>query len=315
MEYPWKTERRFNSFTGYLQKKFGGRVQKLSLDAGFTCPNRDGTLGIGGCIFCDNKAFSPSYVSKGMSITEQLKAGAAFHAVRYKTDKFFAYFQTFSNTYAPLEKLKEVYEEALAFDNIVGLIINTRPDCIDEEKLDYLAELSQRTYVMVEYGIESCFDKTLKLVNRGHTYETAQTAVELTHAKGLPVGAHFIFGLPSERSEDMLNMVHIINKLPLDNVKFHQMQVVSGTKLELLYRLYPKQLSPFPTFDSYVSFIIPFIEQLRPDIKIQRIAGEINQNMIVFPKWGDMRYEQMLTAIEKELEKKKTWQGRLYKGT
>ncbi|MDL2254747.1 TIGR01212 family radical SAM protein [Bacteroidales bacterium OttesenSCG-928-J16] len=315
MEYPWKSERRFNTYTAFLQEKFGARVQKLSINAGFTCPNRDGTVGTGGCIFCDNEAFSPSYTTKDKSVSQQITEGMEFHSKRYKTDKFFAYFQTYSNTYAPLEKLKTVYEEALAFENVVGLIINTRPDCVDDEKLDYLAELSKERYVMIEYGLESCHDKTLKVINRGHNFETAVEALEKTRERGIPVGAHIVFGLPGETYEDMYKMIDILNKLPIDNVKFHQLQVIKGTKLELLFQIYPKQISNFPTYESYLAFFIPALERLNPNIKIQRVAGEVKKNTIVYPHWGNLRYDQMLNLFEKELERQNTWQGRLYMGS
>lgn len=314
MEYPWKSERRFNSYTAFLHEKFGARVQKLSINAGFTCPNRDGTVGTGGCIFCDNEAFSPSYTTKDKSVSQQITEGMEFHSKRYKTDKFFAYFQTYSNTYAPIERLKVLYEEALSHKNIVGLVINTRPDCIDEEKLDYLAELSKERYVMIEYGLESCHDKTLKVINRGHNFGTAVETLEKTREKGIPVGAHIVFGLPGETYEDMYKMIDILNRLPIDNVKFHQLQVIKGTKLELLFQIYPKQISGFPTYESYLSFFIPALERLNPNIRIQRVAGEVRKDTIVYPHWGNLRYDQMLNLFEKELERQNTWQGRLYSG-
>ncbi|MDR0365166.1 MAG: TIGR01212 family radical SAM protein [Bacteroidales bacterium] len=312
MKYPWKTDRRFNSYTAFIQEKFGTRVQKLSLNAGFTCPNRDGTVGVGGCIFCNNDAFSPSYVGGNKAISRQIIEGIEFHAKRYKTDKFFAHFQTYSNTYAPIEKLKAAYEEALSFDNVLGLVISTRPDCVDDEKLDYLVELAKKHYIMIEYGVESCFDKTLKIINRGHNFESAKRAIEITHEKGIPVGVHIIFGLPGETYEDMYNMVDILNKLPIDNIKFHQLQIVKETKLELLFQIYPKQLAAFPTYDSYVSFLILALEHLNPNIKIQRVAGEVRANTIVYPHWGNLRYDQMLNILEKEMARRDTWQGKLY---
>ena len=224
--YAWGDNRRFNSYSGYFRRMFGCRVQKLSVDAGFTCPNRDGTISGGGCTFCNNGAFTPSYCVPAKGVRRQIEEGIEFHRRRYRTaSKYLVYFQSFSNTYAPLERLKEVYGEALAHPDVAGIVVGTRPDCVDAEKLDYFAELARGRYVAVEYGIESTRDETLRAVNRGHDFACVRRAVEMTAARGLHVGAHFILGLPGETDAMLLEQVAAINSLPLTTLKFHQLQV------------------------------------------------------------------------------------------
>ena len=224
--YAWGDNRRFNSYSGYFRRMFGCRVQKLSVDAGFTCPNRDGTISGGGCTFCNNGAFTPSYCVPAKGVRRQIEEGIEFHRRRYRTaSKYLVYFQSFSNTYAPLERLKEVYGEALAHPDVAGIVVGTRPDCVDAEKLDYFAELARGRYVAVEYGIESTRDETLRAVNRGHDFACARRAVEMTAARGLHVGAHFILGLPGETDAMLLEQVAAINSLPLTTLKFHQLQL------------------------------------------------------------------------------------------
>ena len=242
---------RYNSYIGYFRKTYGERLQKVVVDAGFTCPNRDGLAGTDGCTYCDNAAFHPGYSTAGVPIHEQIDEGIKFHRVRYrKAEKFLAYFQPYSNTYAPLERLREVYEEALSHPLVAGIVIGTRPDCVDEAKLDYLASLAREHVVVIEYGIESVYDRTLQRINRGHSFEEAVRAVEMTAARGLTQGAHFIFGLPGESVEDMLGYAPIINKLPLHSVKFHQLQIVRGTAMEREFASHP---SDFVTFSQTCS--------------------------------------------------------------
>lgn len=302
--------RLFNAYTDYLKREFGCRVQKLSINAGFSCPNRDGTIGTGGCIYCDNKIFSPSYTDPTKSIPQQLMEGMDFHKIRYKTDKFFAYFQSFSNTYASLELLKRQFEEALSVDKIVGLVIGTRPDCVDEEKLDYLAKLAEQTYIMIEYGMESCYDKTLKIINRGHDFATTQKAVFLTTQRKIHCGVHLIFGLPYETETEMMNMVNVINEMPLDTVKFHQLQIIRGTEAEKIYLSNPAVFSLFDTIDTYIDFIIRFIEKLNPGIMIDRFASEVKPELVIAPCWKNLRYDQLLMIIETELARRKSHQGK-----
>lgn len=305
--------RLFNAYTDYLKREFGCRVQKLSINAGFSCPNRDGKKGTGGCIYCDNQIFSPSYTDPQKSITQQLYEGMDFHKIRYKTEKYFAYFQSYSNTYAPIKLLKQRFEEALSVEKVVGIIIGTRPDCIDEEKLDYLASLTDRYYTMVEYGIESCYDKTLQFINRGHDFATAQKAVQMTKERNIHCGAHFIFGLPNETPNEMMNMVDIINKMPLDTIKFHHLQIIKGTIAEKMYNEKPQIFPKFNTIDSYVDFIIQVTEKLNPKIMIDRFASEVKPELVIAPCWENLRYDQLLNIIEKELFKRKSYQGKLFK--
>ena len=220
-------EKRYNAFTGYFREKYGCRLQKIVIDAGFTCPNRDGKVGVGGCTYCNNAAFHPNYSTPDKSIFQQLEEGIEFHRGRYRnTTDYLAYFQSYSNTYAPLDNLKMLYEEALGHPQVRGIVIGTRPDCVDGALLDYLASLAREKAVIVEYGIESCYDRTLSRINRGHNFDVARRAVEETAARGLFQGAHFIFGLPGESVEDMMGMAAIINSLPLNTLKFHQLQII-----------------------------------------------------------------------------------------
>ena len=304
--------RRYNSFVGHLRQKYGCRLQKLVVDAGFSCPNRDGTLSTGGCTYCDNAAFHPNYSTPDKSITRQLDEGIEFHRGRYRSvTKYLAYFQAYSNTYGPLEKMRRVYEEALAHEDIAGLVIGTRPDCINAAKLDYLKELSQDKVVIIEYGIESCHDATLRRINRGHTFDQARKAVELTAEKGIMQGAHFIFGLPGETRQMMLDMAPAINALPLDSVKFHQLQIIKGTAMECEFR---ERRDDFVTFtlEEYIDFFVDFLERLRPDLSIERFAGEVPPRFVNETPWGLVRNPQLIEMLEKRLEERDTWQGRLF---
>ena len=304
--------RRYNSFVGHLRQKYGCRLQKLVVDAGFSCPNRDGTLSTGGCTYCDNAAFHPNYSTPDKSITRQLDEGIEFHRGRYRSvTKYLAYFQAYSNTYGPLEKMRRVYEEALAHEDISGLVIGTRPDCINAAKLDYLKELSQDKVVIIEYGIESCHDATLRRINRGHTFDQARKAVELTAEKGIMQGAHFIFGLPGETRQMMLDMAPAINALPLDSVKFHQLQIIKGTAMEREFR---ERRDDFVTFtlEEYIDFFVDFLERLRPDLSIERFAGEVPPRFVNETPWGLVRNPQLIEMLEKRLEERDTWQGRLF---
>ena len=312
MGYPWGHERRFNAYSNYFRNLYGARVQKVSIDAGFTCPNRDGTKGSGGCTYCLNDAFNPSYCVPSKSVTKQIEEGVEFHKWRYtEAVSYLAYFQAFSNTYAPLDKLKELYEEALSFPGVIGLIIGTRPDCLDEEKLAYIKELSQRCYVAVEYGIESCYNKTLKRINRGHSFEDAIRAVERTSELGINAGAHFIFGLPGESREEMMNQVDIISKLPVKTVKFHQLQIIKGTVMEKEFMEKPGDFELF-SWEEYLDFFISFLERLNPDLVVERFTGEAPPRFLTGEGWGKKRTDQIVSLIEKRLEELDTYQGKKY---
>ncbi|MCK4361577.1 MAG: TIGR01212 family radical SAM protein [Bacteroidales bacterium] len=310
MKYPWGHSRRFNAYSNYILKEFGERVQKLSIDAGFTCPNRDGTVGTGGCTYCNNNAFNPSYCTPSKSISQQIIEGIEFHQKRYRrANKYLAYFQPFSNTYAPLDKLRNIYHEALKYPEVIGLVIGTRPDCIDDKKLEFFSELSKKYYVIIEYGIESCYDKTLERVNRGHSFEQSVKAITKTAQKGIKTGAHIIFGLPGETKQEMLDEADILSELPLNNIKFHQLQIIKDTEMAKEYREKPENFSLF-SLDEYIDFIITFLERLTPDIVIERFAGEVPPRFLSGPNWGLIRNDQILNLIEKKLYEKNTWQGR-----
>ena len=302
---------RYNSYIGYFKKTYGERLQKVVVDAGFTCPNRDGLVGTGGCTYCDNAAFHPGYSTAGIPIHEQIDEGIKFHRVRYrKAEKFLAYFQPYSNTYAPLERLREVYEEALSHPLVAGIVIGTRPDCVDEDKLDYLASLARNHVVVIEYGIESVYNRTLQRINRGHSFEDAVRAVEMTAARGLTQGAHFIFGLPGETVGDMLAYAPIINKMPLHSVKFHQLQIVRGTALEREFASHPSDFVTF-SLDEYLDFIADLLERLRPDLYIERFAGEVPPRFVNSTPWGLLRNTELIRLLEQRLEQRETYQGRL----
>lgn len=287
-------------------------MQKVSIDAGFTCPNRDGIKGKGGCTYCNNDAFNPSYCQPEKSVTQQIEEGIRFHKWRYSEARsYLAYFQAYSNTYASLETLMKLYGEALDYPGVIGLIIGTRPDCIDDEKLSYLKGLSEKYYIAVEYGIESCYNKTLERINRGHTFEEAVEAVEKTASYGINTGAHFILGLPGETRDEMFNQVKLISQLPLKTVKFHQLQIIRGTRMEKDFRDNPRDFELF-TWEEYLNFFISFLEQLNPFIVVERFTGEAPPRFLTGTGWGKKRADQIVNLIEKRLEELDTWQGRLY---
>ena len=310
--YPWMHERRFNAYANYFRSMYGARVQKVSIDAGFTCPNRDGSKGFGGCTYCNNDAFNPSYCQSVKPVSQQIREGIEFHKWRYnEAVSYLAYFQAYSNTYAPLSKLMSLFEEALSYPGVVGLIIGTRPDCIDDEKLEYLKELSGRCYVAIEYGIESCYNKTLDRINRGHTFEDAVLALEKTATFGINAGAHFIFGLPGESRKEMLDQVQTISSLPIKTVKFHQLQIIKGTRMEEEFLNNPGDFDLF-SWEEYLEFFITFLERLNPAIVVERFTGEAPPRYLTGTGWGKKRTDQIVNLIEKRMEELNTWQGRLY---
>ena len=317
-KYGFPEGKRYNSFVGYFRRKYGERLQKIVLDAGFTCPNRDGKVGRGGCTYCDNAAFHPAYSTSGKSLHQQMDEGIEFHKVRYRTtEHYLAYFQAFSNTYAPLERLKALYEEALGHPQVVGIVIGTRPDCVDEEKLDYLADLAggkimePAPIVIVEYGVESCYDKTLARINRGHDFETACRAIRMTAERGIDVGAHFILGLPGETRQMMLDSCSMINDLPIRSVKFHQLQIVKGTRMEQEYAECPQDFERF-TLDEYLDFFADMLERLRPDLYIERFVGEVPPRFVNETPWGLVRNVELLRLLDRKLQERDTWQGRFW---
>lgn len=278
----------YKDYSHWIREQFPFRVQKISVDAGFSCPNRDGRLSSGGCTFCDNKTFNPSYCDRAKSITQQLEEGKAFFAKKYPEMKYLAYFQAYSNTYAPLEELKRKYEEALAVDDVVGLVIGTRPDCVSDEALDYLQQLNQRTFLIVEYGIESANDNTLRRINRGHTFDCSRQAIIKAHQRGLLTCGHIILGLPGEDEEEMLHQASTISQLPLDILKLHQLQIIKGTPLAKEYEAHP-----FHVFsaEEYVNLVIRYVSQLRNDLVLERFVSQSPPDMVIAPKWGLKNHE------------------------
>jgi len=313
MNHSFDSKRRFNSYSDYFKKQFGQRVQKITVDAGFTCPNRDGKLARGGCTYCNNSAFNPSYCNPQKSIAQQVQEGIEFHKVRYRrANQFLVYFQAYSNTYAPLAHLKDLYRQALEQKNVIGLVIGTRPDCVDDAILDYLQALSKKYYIIVEYGIESIHDAILDRVNRQHSFAQSKTAIEATAARGIHTGAHMIFGLPGESRQMMMESVNTISQLPLGTIKFHQLQIITGTAMASDFQKNPQDYQLF-SLKEYIDFVIRYTERLNPDFIIERFAGEVPPRYLAGPGWGKIRNDQINVKIEKEMEKRDTWQGKFYK--
>lgn len=311
MDYPWGHDKRYNDFSTYFRKKFDGRVQKVSVDAGFSCPNRDGTKGTGGCSYCNNKTFKPGYCNLEKTVTEQVKEGIDFFARKYNSMQFLAYFQAYSNTYAPLKNLKALYEEALQHPKIIGLVIATRPDCLNEEILDYLGELSLKYYVMLEFGVESHRNETLRRINRGHSYEESAWALKETARRGIHTCAHLILGLPGEGYSDFIDQAKSISQLPVENLKLHQLQIHRGTQL---YKDYRQNSDGFHIFsvEEYTDLVIDYLEVLNPAIIVERFVSEAPAEMVIAPKWGLKNFE-FVAKVEKRLTERDTWQGRLFR--
>lgn len=294
----------------YLAARFPYKVQKISLHAGFSCPNRDGTKGRGGCTYCNNQTFSPDYCHTGRSITEQLDEGIAFFARKYPDMKYLAYFQAYTNTYGATPYLAACYEEALAHEGVVGLIIGTRPDCMPPDLLAYLSDLARDRYLMVEYGIESTCDETLARVNRGHDYASAVDAVRRTAEAGIPVGAHMILGLPGESRETILSHAGRLSALPLTMVKLHQLQLIRGTRLAQEYEQGLADIYPYIVTE-YVDLAIDFIERLRPDIVLERFVSQSPDALLIAPRWG-LKNHEFTARLLQRMRERNTWQGRLW---
>lgn len=297
------------TYAQYCRQHFGQRMQKLTINAGFSCPNRDGSLGTTGCTFCNNAAFNPAYCQPAKSITRQIDEGIVFHRQRRRpSGGYLAYFQAYSNTYAPLEILRRRYEEALQHPMIQGIVIGTRPDCVDEDVLDYLATLAQRHYVMVEYGIESCYDNTLRLINRGHDFSCTKQAIIATASRSIPCGGHIILGLPGESNEEILNQADILSSLPLNTLKLHQLQILRNTTLAQQYAQDPSLVPPPFSLEEYVSLVVSFLHRLRNDIVIERYASQVPPEHQADPSrsWRHhdgtpVRYHELVSMIESQL--------------
>jgi radical SAM protein (TIGR01212 family) len=299
--------KRFNSYNAYLKREYGERVQKVTVDAGFTCPNRDGTVAFGGCTYCNNESFNPGYNDASKSITQQIAEGTEFLIRRYKVDRFIVYFQPYSNTYSSLENLKRMYEEALSYPGIIGLTIGTRPDCVDEDKIEYLASLAQEFDITVEYGLESIYDDSLSKINRGHDYQSFLQALEITRQRGIKICTHIILGFPWEDLNDWMYEAEVLSSLDFDFLKIHQLHIVDKTVMAHQYRKNPFKLL---SLSEYVETVVSFLERLNPEKIIQRLAGEAPPHILVAPRWGK-RIPEILKYIDNEFQKRESWQGKL----
>lgn len=301
---------RYLNYNKVLKAEFTERVQKISINAGFTCPNRDGSKGRGGCTYCNNQTFSPEYCKPSKSVKQQLEEGIAFFHHKYQSQLYLPYFQSYTNTYDKIEKLKAIYEEALSVPNVVGIVVGTRPDCVNDELLDYFAELSKKYYVMIEYGIESTNDETLKLINRGHDYACAENAIRETARRGIKTGAHIILGLPTEDNETVLSHADKLSTLPLTCLKIHQLQLVRGTKMAEQYVQYPEWFHLY-NVNEYIDLAIDFLERFNPDIAVERFVSQSPEKYLIAPIWGLKNFE-FVDKIEKRMNERDTCQGRLY---
>ncbi len=298
---------RYNDYGSFLQQHFAGKVQKISINGGFTCPNRDGTVGHGGCTFCNNQTFNPDYCRSELSVTAQLQEGIRFFARKYPAMRYLAYFQAYTSTYDDLPQLIARYEEALAVDGVVGIIIGTRPDCMPPALLDYLSQLAQRTFVTVEYGVESTLDSTLQRINRGHDYACAVDAITRTAKAGITTGAHLILGLPGESHEDMLSHATRLSQLPLHTIKLHQLQLIRGTVMGNEYLAHPGHFT-IPDIDTYIDRAIDFAERLRPDIVIERFVSQSPAELLIAPHWGVKNHE-FTARLLRRMRERDTYQG------
>ena len=295
----------YKEFGTWLQAELGCKAQKLSVDAGLTCPNRDGTLGRGGCTFCDNRTFNPAYCRQGGSITDQLEAGKRFFSRKYPTMKYLAYFQSYSNSYGTLSHLKELYEEALRVPDVVGLVIGTRPDCMPDALLEYLEELNRRTFLLVEYGVESANEETLVRVNRGHTFAQARECIIRTAQRGIREGVHMILGFPWETRSELIRQAQLIASLPITTLKLHQLQVIRGTQLAREYELHPW---PLPTAEEYVDLVLEYISHLPPSLVLERFVSQSPPEYVIAPRWG-LKNHEFSALVKKAIQKRSTQLG------
>ena len=300
--------RPYYDFSTFLRQYFEGKVQKISVHAGFTCPNRDGAKGVGGCTYCNNQTFNPEYCDPKLSVTQQLEDGIRFFERKYPAMRYLAYFQAYTNTYGELEHLKKMYEEALAVDAVVGLVIGTRPDCMPDALLDYLQELNRRTFLMVEYGIESANDETLLRINRGHDFATAVEAVCRTHERGILTGGHLILGLPGEERDELLHQASLIASLPLDMLKLHQLQLIKGTRMAREYEEHPEWFHLYEA-DEYIELAIDYIERIPQHVVIERFISQSPRTLLIAPDWG-MKNHEFVDRLRRRMAERNTWQGK-----
>ena len=299
---------RYLNYNQVLKTEFAERVQKISINAGFTCPNRDGSKGNGGCTYCNNQTFSPEYCKPDKTVSKQVKEGIDFFHHKYKAQHYLAYFQSYTNTYDSLDKLKIIYEEALSYPAVIGLVVGTRPDCVNAGLLDYFAQLAKKYYVMIEYGIESTNDETLKFINRGHDFACAENAIRETAKRGIRTGAHIILGLPGESRETILSHADKLSELPIDTLKIHQLQLVRGTKMAQQYAEHPEWFNLYSA-DEYIDLVIDFLEKLNPNIAVERFVSQSPKELLLAPEWGLKNFE-FTAKIEKKLIERETWQGK-----
>ena len=302
---------RYNELSAYLSAHFPFKVQKISLNAGFTCPNRDGTVGYGGCTYCNNQTFNPAYCKTEKTVTQQLEEGKRFFARKYPDMKYLAYFQAYTNTYGELQELKRKYEEALQVPDVVGIVIGTRPDCMPDELLDYLEELNRRTFLIVEYGVESTDNDTLKRINRGHSFEVAADAIRKTAERNIRVGAHIILGLPGETREMLIQQAGVLSSLPLTTLKLHQLQLIKGTRMAAEYSEQPGDFHLY-TADEYIDLVIDYVEHLRSDIVLERFVSQSPKELLIAPDWG-LKNHEFTDKVKKRMRERDAWQGKLYK--
>ncbi|MBO5799038.1 MAG: TIGR01212 family radical SAM protein [Paludibacteraceae bacterium] len=303
--------KRYRTYSDYLSSIFPTRVQKISINAGFTCPNRDGRVGVGGCTYCNNQTFNPEYCKSDKSVSQQIEEGINFFRKKYENQLYLAYFQAYTNTYGSLSELKAKYEEALSHEGVVGLVIGTRPDCVDDELLDYLSFLARNYYIMVEFGVESTNDETLKFINRGHDFEAVKRAVQAASGRGLHTCAHLILGLPKEDREMILSHADRISELPLDVVKLHQLQLIKGTVMARQFEENPEWFHLYG-LDEYIGLLVDFIERLNPKFVIERFVSQSPKNLLIAPDWGVKNYE-FTSKLEKELDRRDALQGRFFR--
>ncbi len=303
-------EKRYNDFPAFFKGLFHERVQKLSIDGGFSCPNRDGSKGTGGCTFCNNRSFNPDYCRPTVSVARQIEEGKRFFARKYAGQKYLAYFQAYSNTYACLDELRKKYEEALACPDVAGLVIGTRPDTVDSEILEYIGELARKYYICIEYGVESANDAVLDRINRGHSFKDAERAIKMTAGRGIHIGAHLIFGLPGESRQSMLAGAVRLSELPIDVLKLHQLQIIRNTAMADEYLSNPSAFRLY-TLDEYLDFVVDVIEYIRPEIYLERFVNQAPEEYLIAPRWGIKNFE-FAAKLDKRLRERDGWQGKKY---
>ena len=305
-------EDRFNSYSKYIRSTFGERVQKISVDGGFTCPNRDGSKGRGGCTYCNNDTFNPTYTSAEKTVTKQIEEGIAFFEPKYKTQKYLAYFQAYTNTYDSIDRLDRLYTEALDHPKVIGLVISTRPDAINKDIVDLLSNLAKSHYVVVELGIESTNNQSLKNINRCHTFQDTQEAYKLLKGRGIHLGGHLIIGLQGEKTEDFINHAKLVSDLPIEFLKLHQLQIIKGT---VMAKQFADNSELFDLFgvENYVNEVVTFLQHLRSNIILERFSSESPKHMLVAPKWGGLKNFEITDKIRKSLQDNSAFQGQFYK--